>query len=967
MDLLHGQGHTVCAAAPVGREAVEQAADLRPDLALVDLDPPVGGIEAGTGIGELGVPVVYLADDLDDTELQRARETHPFGYVVKPPDDRQLRLTIDAALSLHAAAGREPDRDGAERRRLSALQKRNDLLEAVVQNVGDGVMVVDEMGRFVLSNRAIREAFGVEPQALSDLEQAFSQYELFEPDETTPFPWDRAPLRLAMEGTSTNDIRVFSRRRGASDGVHISSSGRPLRDSRGRPIGGIVVLRDVSQQTRTERELERTVASLQDQTDLIKSVFANMSEAVAVFDANERCVMLNEQARQIAGIAPELGVADFDRVRLGREYNHTADGSPCLQEDLPAARVVRGETFDNLQIFFRAEPSASRVFLSASGRPLRNPDGTLRVGIVIYRNVTKDRRKEEEFRELAESLLDQKKEMETVFANISDGVVAVDERGRFTHYNRSAEAILGKGPMRVAPREWPSTYSLYRSDRTTPIPLEDLAISRAMRGEETNDAEVFIRSENKPDGALLSVSGRPLLDANGQVKGGVITFRDITQLKEAETQLHQTAEELRKQYQFMNTVFSSISDGVVVANANGQLTWANPSAERMVGMGLTDDPPDRWAETYGTFFPDKKTPFPSDRLPLVRAIQGESSDDVHLFIRNPHVPDGVHISVSGRPMSDTTGDLTGGVIVLHDVTRAVESREAVLQAFAHGRLEVIDTVLHNIGNAINSVAASVALLHEQARNDRLLQRFTALADAVSAHEDDWIDWLRSDAQGRNARPFFLALVADLRSRQESWRGTVARVSARVRHILDIIRTQESFTSGSVERKAVELRRAITDSVNVLADSLAKRGISVDVDCTGAPAEVLVQESKFHQMLVNLLKNAMEAIDALASAEGREATEPHIRVVARERKKCLVIDVSDNGIGIAPDHLPKVFTAGYTSKDRGTGLGLHSAANYVVATGGNIEPLSEGVGRGTTMRVTLRMPETPMARQDRENA
>ena len=825
-DLLHGLGHTVCAAAPVGREAVEQAADLQPDLALVDLDPPAGGIEAGAGLGELEVPVVYLAGDLDDAVLQRARETHPFGYVVKPPDDRQLRLTIDAALSRHASAGRGPERDRAEGRRLSALQQRNDLLEAVIQNLADGVVVVDRTERFVLTNGAVREMFDTEPGALSDLDQAFSRYELCEPDEKTPFSSDRSPLRLTLEGSCTNDTRVFVRRRGESDGIHISSSGRPLHDPQGRLVGGVVVLRDVSGQTRTDHELQRTIASLQDQTDLMESVFANMSEAVAVLDANNRCVMLNEEARQIAGVGPELDLADFEQVRAGREYYDTADGSPCLQEDLPSARVVRGETFDNQQVF-RNEPGAGRIFLSASGRPLRNPDGTLRVGIVIYRNVTKDRHTEEKLREFAKKLLDQKQAMETVF--------------------------------------------------------------------------------------------------------------------------------------------SSISDGVVVADANGQLTRANASAERMVGMGITDDGPDRWAETYGTFFPDKKTPFPSDRLPLVRAIQGESSDGVHLFIRNPHIPDGIHVSVSGRPMRDTAGELTGGVIVLRDVTQSVESREAMQRAFAQGRLEVVDTVLHNIGNAINSVAAGVATLHEQSRNDALLERFTALADAVSAHEDDWLDWLRSDAQGRNVRPFLLALVADLRSRQESWRGTVARVSARVRHILDIIRTQEVFTDGTVEHKAVELREAITESVNVMADSLSKRGISVDVDCTGAPAEVLLQESKFHQMLVNLLKNAMEAIDALAGAERQEVAEPRIRVVAREQKKCLVIDVSDNGIGIAPDRLAKIFTAGYTSKDHGTGLGLHSAANYAVATGGSIEPLSEGVGRGTTMRVTLRMPEAPKARQDQENA
>ena len=62
----------------------------------------------------------------------------------------------------------------------------------------------------------------------------------------------------------------------------------------------------------------------------------------------------------------------------------------------------------------------------------------------------------------------------------------------------------------------------------------------------------------------------------------------------------------------------------------------------------------------------------------------------------------------------------------------------------------------------------------------------------------------------------------------------------------------------------------------------------------------------------------------------------------------------DGIGLTPESVREIFTAGYTTKESGTGLGLHSAANFVVGSGGTIEPLSEGIGRGTTMRVRLRL-------------
>ena len=105
----------------------------------------------------------------------------------------------------------------------------------------------------------------------------------------------------------------------------------------------------------------------------------------------------------------------------------------------------------------------------------------------------------------------------------------------------------------------------------------------------------------------------------------------------------------------MESIFNSISDGVVVADANGAFTIFNPSAEKIVGIGPTETGPDEWSDNYGLFFPDRVTPFPPEELPLARALRGQASDEVEMFVRNPKVPDGVFISVSGRPLRDKTG------------------------------------------------------------------------------------------------------------------------------------------------------------------------------------------------------------------------------------------------------------------------------------------------------------------------
>ena len=318
------------------------------------------------------------------------------------------------------------------------------------------------------------------------------------------------------------------------------------------------------------------------------------------------------------------------------------------------------------------------------------------------------------------------------------------------------------------------------------------------------------------------------------------------------------------------------------------------------------------------------------------------------------MPEGVHISVSGRPLQERSGgEQSGGVIVFRDVTQWLRTQDALNRAFDRGRLEVIETVLHNIGNAINSVATGVETIRNRSRRNELVCRFVDLADAIRAHEEDWIDWLSHDEKGRKVRSFLLALVRDLVTWNESLKRTAERTSSRVRHIVDIIRTQETFADSTVERKVINLEATIADAVKVLEGSLTARAIRVDVDCSSAPEKILVQENAFNQLLVNLLKNAMEAIEALVKLEpDLEHADRFIRVLAYVRGELLAIDVIDSGVGIAPEYSREIFKAGYTTKVGGTGLGLHSAAIFVGASGGSIEAESGGVGCGTTLKVTL---------------
>ena len=186
--------------------------------------------------------------------------------------------------------------------------------------------------------------------------------------------------------------------------------------------------------------------------------------------------------------------------------------------------------------------------------------------------------------------------------------------------------------------------------------------------------------------------------------------------------------------------------------------------------------------------------------------------------------------------------------------------------------------------------------------------FSALAAAIEEHRDDWISYLRTDPQGQKVMPFILGLAQDFAAQNAQLTHTVERVESRVSHIVDIIRTQRTIDTGALARKDVNLRKAISDATKLLQDSLGKREVQVHVDCRNAPEEIRIQESKFHQMLVNLIKNAIEAIDDLEKTVGLQA-KPHIQIRSYVQEDYLVIDVIDNGIGIEEKRLKIIFAAG----------------------------------------------------------
>jgi PAS domain S-box-containing protein len=206
----------------------------------------------------------------------------------------------------------------------------------------------------------------------------------------------------------------------------------------------------------------------------------------------------------------------------------------------------------------RRETRSLRALAQASGAlargdylaPLPAADSS-EVGSLVraFRHMTSEvERRESELAELNRELerrvqdrtqaLSRQHELQAlILESIADGVVVADRQGQFLLWNRNAEQIVGSGPEPVSPDRWASHFGVFRDESGEPLPADELPLLRAIRGEPTVDAELYLRHPSRSEGRWTRVTARPLHDARGETAGAVAVLVDITEEKRLRTRL----------------------------------------------------------------------------------------------------------------------------------------------------------------------------------------------------------------------------------------------------------------------------------------------------------------------------------------------------------------------------------------------------------------------------------------------
>jgi signal transduction histidine kinase/DNA-binding response OmpR family regulator len=353
----------------------------------------------------------------------------------------------------------------------------------------------------------------------------------------------------------------------------------------------------------------------------------------------------------------------------------------------------------------------------------------------------------------------------------------------------------------------------------------------------------------------------------------------------------------------LNLILESIGDGVVVVDAEGQRVRSNPMAERLLGPAALMNCPLQWGPEHGFMKLDRRTPISADEMPLSRALAGASLDEVELFVKTPHAPHGTYLSASARPLRTDRGRVRGGVIAFRDISER-KRVEALIEAQAgdlsrakeraeqEGRYKsrFLASMSHELRTPLNAIIGFSELLEQE------------IFGQLTARQKEYVGYVV--ASGHH----LLALVNDILdlSKIEAGRMELSRTWVGPLHVIDTVH----------------------GSVQALAE---KHGVTLELDLPNELPDLYVDEVRLRQILYNLLSNGIK----FTPAGGR------VTLRASLHDDRLLVEVSDTGVGIRTEDLPRLFREFERmderggSKIEGSGLGLALTKRLVELHGGAI--------------------------------
>ncbi len=417
---LVGLGYPCPEMAASGAEAVAKAAQMSPDLVLMDIMLP-GQIDGVTAAGQIrarfDIPVIYLTAYADEATVHRAKVTEPYGYIVKPFQEREVHITIDIALYKHEM----------ERR----LKESRQWFATTLRSIGDAVIATDNNGLVTFMNAVAEDLTGwkLEHALSKELAQVF-QIINRDTRKSVDNPLSKVLQNGMVVGLANHTLLV------ARDGreIPIDDSAAPIKDDRGTIIGVVLVFRDVTERQKAEEQMQEANNRLQAQTEELQAQAEELqaqteelrvqadelqSANQGLRDNEETLRRATERWERTFHSVPDLIVILDDRhcvVQANRAMAERLGVTPAQCVGLPCYKAVHGTDAPpsfcpHLRTLADGRAHVVEVHEDRLGgdflvstTPLHNGAGRMIGSVHVARDITERKRTEEALRDLNATL-----------------------------------------------------------------------------------------------------------------------------------------------------------------------------------------------------------------------------------------------------------------------------------------------------------------------------------------------------------------------------------------------------------------------------------------------------------------------------------------------------------------------------------------------------------------------------------
>lgn len=473
----------------------------------------------------------------------------------------------------------------------------------------------------------------------------------------------------------------------------------------------------------------------------------------------------------------------------------------------------------------------------------------------------------------------------------------LDPQGNITSWNRGAELVTGWTAAEICGEPGDILYPLPERDAGRPAEeLAEVAQTGRIRGE-------YWRMRKDGSEFVAHVTFTALRDTDGTLRGFGQVLYDITDRKAADTAMQRSAIHLR-------SILDTVPDAMIVIDERGSILWFSKAAEQMFGYGVDQVAGHNVSMLMPS--PDREL---HDSYLLRYRNTGEKRMIGHPRIVNGRRADGSEFPLElavGEARSDGHRIFTGFVRDLTEQQRAeVRLKELQSELIHVSRVSAMGTMASTLAHELNQPLTAIANYMEAAR------------ELIEMPGEDRREMLK-EAMQESAKEALRA-------------GNIVR------------RLRDFVSSGDVEKHLEDLPHLIEDAARLGLMNAREKGVSVHYALDTDAKLVLVDKVQIQQVLVNLLRNAVEAMEAVPERSLTIHTGYDDRGMVR-------VSVADTGPGLAEEVQKKLFQAFTTTKDTGMGLGLSICRTIVESHGGRIWT-EANPGGGTIFHFTVMGADT----------